>query len=68
MMEEFLEDAQAMKERFPDLLASFTVEQVCEIWQEYSCDHWCATWIAHDDNEAIVRHVFTELYTSGVQA
>jgi hypothetical protein len=65
---EFLEDAKVIKERFPDLLASFTIEQVCEIWHKYSDEHWCATWMMGVDEDVnIVRHVFTDLYPLEVQ-
>ncbi len=56
-------NAQAMKEKFPDLLAAYSVEEVCEIWERYSDEYWAAGWLGgYLDNEEEVQKVFMVLY------
>ena len=61
--ERHLRNAQAMKEKFPDLLASYSVEEVCDIWERYSDEYFAAGWLGgYLDEEERVQRVFTILY------
>ncbi len=56
--------AQDMKAWFPDILASFTVQEIVDIWRRYSDEYMAAGWIGvyGKEDEERVRRVFTELY------
>ncbi len=55
--------AKAMKEKFPDLLAAYSVEEVADIWERYSEDYFAAGWLGgYLDEEWRVQKVFTVLY------
>ncbi len=62
--ERHLRNAQAMKEKFPDLLAAYSVEEVCDIWERYSDEYFAAGWLGAgmDEDKERVQRVFTTLY------
>lgn len=61
--------AQEMKDLFPDILGSFTIQEIVDTWRQYSEEHYAAGWMGvyGKDDEGRVRRVFTELYPKGKQ-
>jgi hypothetical protein len=58
-----LQWAREMKEKFPDALKDYTVEEVQVIWEAHSED-LCAGWIATDSmyDKAEVEEIFGKYY------